>query len=85
MYEWDEAKRRVNRAKHRLDFTAIEGFEWATAVVEPSYRNNEWRFTATGYIGDRLHYVVFTERGSNIRIISLRKASKQEERRYAQT
>ncbi len=85
MYEWDETKRRANRAKHRLDFTAIEGFDWDTAVIEPSYRNDELRFTAIGYIGDRLHYVVFTERGSNIRIISLRKASKQEERRYAQT
>ena len=26
--EWDEAKRRGNLAKHRIDFTAIEDFEW---------------------------------------------------------
>ena len=32
MYEWDETKRRSNRSKHRLDFTAIEAFDWDTAV-----------------------------------------------------
>ena len=84
MYEWDEAKRRANRAKHRLDFTAIEGFDWDTAVVEPSYRNNELRLVAIGYIEARLHVVVYTWRGDNRRIISLRKANHREERNYVQ-
>ena len=33
-YEWDEVKRRSNRAKHRVDFTALEAFEWDTAIIE---------------------------------------------------
>ena len=84
MYEWDEAKRRANRAKHRLDFTAIEGFDWDTAVIEPSHRYNELRLVAIGYIEARLHVVVYTWRGDNRRIISLRKANHREERNYVQ-
>ena len=81
--EWDEAKRRGNLAKHRIDFTAIEDFEWETAVIEPSDRDGETRWAATGYIGDRLHWVVYTERDSIRRIISLRKATPKERRDYA--
>ena len=85
MYEWDEAKRRSNRAKHRLDFTAIEAIEWATAVIERSHRNNELRLVDIGYIEARLHVVVYTWRGDNRRIISLRKANPREERNYVQS
>ena len=84
MYEWDEAKRRANRAKHRLDFTAIEVFDWATASTKPDNRYGEPRFVATGYIGSRLHIVVYTERGDRMRIISLRKANPREVRDYVQ-
>ena len=37
-----------------------------------------------GYIGDRLHYVVYTMREGKYRIISLRKANPREIRQYAQ-
>ncbi len=37
---------------------------------------------ATGYIGPRLHRVIYTERGESIRIISLRKAHLKEVRDY---
>jgi uncharacterized DUF497 family protein len=37
---------------------------------------------ALGFIGVRLHAMVFTRRASNIRIISLRKAHRLEVRRY---
>jgi uncharacterized DUF497 family protein len=35
-----------------------------------------------GYIGDRIHSVVFTPRAGKPRIISLRKANKREVKRY---
>ena len=85
MYEWDEAKRRANRAKHRLDFTAIEAFDWGTASTKPDSRHGEPRFVATGYIGSRLHIVVYTERGDRLRIISMRKANPRERRDYVQS
>ena len=84
-YEWDEDKRRENLLKHELDFGEIEFFQWNTASESPSPRYGEMRWLAIGYIGSRLHVVVYAERGDNIRIISLRKANAREERRYART
>ena len=84
-YEWDEAKRRENREKHGVDFASIVQFSWDTAIVERSDRYGEMRYTGVGYIGDRLHYVVFTDRGEATRIISLRRANASERREYAQT
>ena len=84
-YEWDRAKRQTNLDKHDVDFTSMVSFEWATAVTERSDRHTEIRFLSIGYIGDRLHTVVYTVRSANIRLISLRRASRREERRYAQT
>lgn len=45
----------------------------------------EPRFEATGYIGERLHVMVFCHRSDAVRVISLRKANKREEKRYAET
>lgn len=62
----------------------MEGFEWDTAAISSSPRGGEARYVALGYIGDRLHYVVYTMRGGNCRVISLRKANTREIRQYAQ-
>ena len=83
-YEWDEAKRLANLAKHHIDFQAVEEFDWDSANVQPTHRHGERRYVATGYFGGRLHTIVFTERGSRTRIISLRKASSREEKEYDQ-
>ena len=82
-YEWDEAKRRGNVAKHGIDFDAIERFQWSGALIEPDDRHSEPRFRALGYIGHRLHTVVYTERVGNTRVISIRKSNLKEENRYA--
>jgi uncharacterized DUF497 family protein len=84
-YEWGENKRQDNLAKHGVDFASIEFFDWETAVHYQSNQHGEIRWAAQGMIDGRLHHVVYTERGENIRIISLRKANAREERRYAQT
>ena len=81
-YEWDESKRAANIAKHGVDFDAVNGFVWRTAIVKPSPRSGEMRFAATGYIGERAHRLIFTWRGWRIRIISLRRASRQEVQDY---
>ena len=82
-YEWDEAKRRGNIAKHGIDFAESARFQWGTAIIEMDDRHSEPRFRAFGYIGSRLHTVVYTERGGNTRIISIRKANPKEMQRYA--
>ncbi len=84
MYEWDEAKNQANIAAGRPGFEAVEEFEWETAMIFPSARYSESRWSAIGYMGDRLHFVVYTRRGDRRRIISLRRASKKEERYYAE-
>ncbi|MFZ5930960.1 MAG: BrnT family toxin [Pseudomonadota bacterium] len=57
------------------------------ALIEEDDRHNygEARMLGIGYIGRRLHFVVFVEREGIRRIISLRKTNEREDRRYAQT
>ena len=80
MWDWDEPKRQANLAKHGVDFAAMSGFNWISAVVRADDRFDygEVRLKAEGLIGDRLHSVTYTERGPIKRIISLRKANKRE-------
>ena len=82
-YEWDEAKRRGNIAKHGIDFESVHLFDWTTASYERSMRHGEERVFALGYVGNRLHAIAYVARGENARIISLRKANPREENRYA--
>jgi uncharacterized DUF497 family protein len=86
-YEWDEAKRAANVKAHGIDFTAIYVFDWETAVVDIDDRENygELRESAIGFVGDILHVVIFTQREDRVRIISLRKANRQDVRRYVET
>ena len=81
-YEWDEAKSRANLAKHTVSFEEIELFDWNTAVYRASDRDSESRTAAIGYIGSILFLVVYTSRGDNRRIISLRPASRREREFY---
>ena len=83
-YGWDEAKRRSNLAKHKVDFNTMDGFEWETAVIELDDSGDEERWNAIGFIGLVLHFVVYAERGDILRVISLRKADRKEVRKYAQ-
>ena len=81
-FEWDETKNKINSAKHDIDFhDAIDVF-YGPILVRRSDRNNEVRWTALGFSDDRLIVVVFTRRAEIIRIISARRARKNEEREY---
>ena len=84
-YEWDRTKSDANIEQGRLAFEAVNEFEWDTAHIEPSHRFSEIRFVATGYIGTHLHVLVFSFRGENVRVISLRPASRSERRDYAES
>jgi uncharacterized protein len=81
-FEWDDQKRELNLAKHGIDFeSAVEVF-YGPIILRRSDRNNEERWTALGYSDNRLIVVVFTRRTDVIRIISARRARKNEEREY---
>jgi uncharacterized protein len=82
VFEWDEAKRRANIAKHGIDFTLMALFEWGTAMIIPDDRHDEKRSIAIGMLQDRVHVAAITYRESKVRIISLRKANRREQRRF---
>jgi uncharacterized protein len=85
-YEWDEAKRRSNLAKHGVDFAAIVEFDWARAVMLEDRRRpyGERRWLALAELGDRVHTVIFTERHGRKRLISMRKSKRKEVEIYEQ-
>lgn len=84
MWDWDEDKRQTNRAKHGVDFADLAWFEWSTAVVRADLRFDygEDRWTALGKIAGRIHHLAFMRRNGLVRVISLRKANKREQREW---
>jgi uncharacterized DUF497 family protein len=82
--EFDLAKSERNARKRGLPFERADEFEWDTALIIEDTRRNygEPRFRAFGFIGDRMHALVYTPRESGVRVISLRKANRREERNY---
>ncbi len=85
-YEWDPNKAALNGANHRVSFKAARRFDWTFAIEARDDRKvyEEVRTIALGFIGARLHVLVYTRRGTRCRVISLRKASSKEEARYAE-
>jgi uncharacterized protein len=82
--EWDTRKAASNRRKHGIDFDeAIEVF-YGPNLVRRSDRNNEERWLAIGESEGRVIAVAFTWRGDTLRIISARRARKNEKRTYHQ-
>mgnify|MGYP000488661737 CR=1 FL=1 len=83
-FEWDEEKDRINRQKHGISFeTASYVFrdEYYIEMYDFEHSMEEDRYIAIGMVGDLL-FVVFTERGENIRLISARLATESERRLY---
>jgi len=83
-YEFDPAKNRSNLAKHGIPLSEAEDFEWETADVDEDtrYPYDEQRFSATGMIGGQLHVMICCDRDDAVRVISLRKATNREKKRY---
>jgi uncharacterized protein len=84
MFAWDETKRRANLKKHGIDFVDAEKiFSGVTLTAEDTREAyGERRFLTLGLLDDQVVSVTHTERGNDIRIISIRKATKHETRYY---
>lgn len=80
-FRWDDSKRHRNLTSHGLDFIdAPRVFEGPTFTFEDdrfSYR--EQRFVTLGFLGDICVSIVHTETPTVIRVISFRKATRNEE------
>lgn len=86
-FEWDEAKAAENYAKHGISFEhARRIFDDAFAVegIDDSEVYGEHRFTTIGMVEGVLLYVVYTERGARVRLISARRATRYEQDDYYQ-
>ncbi len=85
--EFDPNKNQRNMKKRKLSFELVVKFEWDTSVIWQDNRHDygETRFCALGYIGVRIYYLAFTLRSDRVRVISLRKVSKREVSKYAET
>jgi uncharacterized DUF497 family protein len=82
-FEWDDAKRRINLAKHGIDFLdATAVFDAPYVVKEARSAGDEQRWRATGWLIDRFVTVVFTERNGLYRLISARSARHEERKHY---
>ena len=85
-YDWDEGKRRSNLRKHGIDFAdAVDVFDGLTVTLEDTrFDYGETRFLTLGLLRTHLVVIVHTETEEVIRIISVRKATKNEEIHYYQ-
>ena len=83
-FEWDETKRLTNLRKHGIDFIDVPiVFDGDILTVEDERFNyGELRFVTFGLLQGRVVAIVHTERENFTRIISVRKASKYEQRIY---
>ena len=85
-FEWDEAKRRSNIDKHRIDFRdALRLFDGRARLDIESSRGVEVRTLSIAVLDGRLATAAWTWRGEDvIRIISVRSARSAEKRQYRQ-
>ena len=83
LFEWDESKRKSNLAKHLIDFQdALRIFNGP--VFEKATRSRgEDRILAIGLLEDIEIVVVYVIRGEHRRIISARRAHRDERQDYA--
>jgi len=86
IFRWDQAKARPNSAKHSVSFeeaSSAFGDSLSITIPDLEHSDSEKRYTLMGEtFGHRLVVVSHTERGSGIRIISARLATRRELRVY---
>lgn len=81
---YDPAKNVRNIQLRDLPFGRAAEFDFATAIFDVDNRFNygEVRYTAIGYLEQRLHVLCFLDIAQGIRVISFRKANKREVLKY---
>ncbi len=79
LFEFDPAKSIANRVKHGIDFTDAQALWNDVLLLEvPARTEDEPRFLVIGRIGAKHWAAVVAHRGESMRIISVRRARKEE-------
>ena len=85
-FEWDEAKRRSNLRDHEIDFVAVATeriFEGETVTrMDDRFDYGERRFQTLALLQEEIVSIIHTETDELVRLISVRKASRNEEKFY---
>lgn len=86
VFEWDSEKARRNVRKHGVTFheaSTVFGDPLAILMLDPDHSEAEQRYVLLGMSNRRrLVVVAFAERPPRTRLISARRAIRQERRRY---
>ena len=78
-FEYDPAKSATNKAKHGIDFDEAQVLWKDDRMLEvPAKTDDEPRFLVIGKIGENHWAAICAYRRENVRIISVRRARKQE-------
>jgi uncharacterized DUF497 family protein len=81
-FEWDGRKRQINLAKHGLDFRRAGEVFAGNTYTKASVRGDERRWMTVGLLAGVLVAMIWTRRDDAIRIISLRRARREERQHY---
>ena len=84
IFEWDENKNYLNQKLHGIAFEDAKFvFNDPNKIILPDmyHSGKEERWLVIGFV-NKILFVVFTEHGENIRLISARSATKAEKRLY---
>jgi len=85
-FKWDKQKAVANKQKHGVSFeeaSTVFADSLSLTIHDPLHSDDENRFVIIGISHkNRLLVVIHTERNDDVRIISARKATKNERLRY---
>lgn len=86
LFEWDDKKAKINDHKHGVSFDEAQTVftdDFSILIPDLEHSGDEDRLVIMGISHKRrLLVVIFTERGDNIRLISARKATSAEQKKY---
>ncbi|WP_206517704.1 BrnT family toxin [Sphingobium algorifonticola] len=88
MFEFDPSKSAANSSKHGIDFLAAQALwldEQLLVISARTGKDEEPRWIAIGMIAGRHWSAIFTRRDLAIRLISVRRARKEEVDLYEST
>jgi uncharacterized protein len=82
MFEWDENKRLITIEKRKIDFRDMVEIFLSQHLVLDARSEIEQRRIAVGKLNESYFAVIFTMRGETHRIITARKARRDEREQY---
>ena len=82
VFEWDEEKNEANLRNHQIDFRDARWVIQGATLIRRSDRKGEVRYMVFGFAEGREVVVICTLRGETCRLISARRARRNERKKY---